>query len=255
MSVPQPIPAGIALPEFVALLPEQEVPRGNVRLRCTGTRKKITSEPVTVTQADAIPRGRREQRPGLVYDDSKPGCDFTEWRLDIEEHNERRLLLEGIDGGQNEIVDVGRLPNDPANDDLLAIGEHWHEVHGAVRGREPAVGGMKGAGSHIAPDGFLRAYACDPRERRDVASGMERAGRAFEAHFDRRGVGWREMLSLQAELWPKGTPPPPLSPAQTRAPSCTDASTKGDCGDSSSMTATLPRSAVEHAAELGRERQ
>jgi hypothetical protein len=110
----------------------------------------------------------------------------------------------GAVGG--DVIEVIRDPDDPQNETLLTIGNHFMYVHGeAVRPSEPCIGKMKAAGDHDHL-GEWRKYACPVQERLPVARGMERAGRIFNRRFRGRSLGWEEMLELQAGLWPLGTP-------------------------------------------------
>ena len=86
-------PEDIPPPEYLPLLPQAEVPQGNVRLTKVKVSKRATlrAEPITPEKAAALPTKLRDQAPGLVYDPSKPGCDPTSWPYFCDEHETRRL--------------------------------------------------------------------------------------------------------------------------------------------------------------------
>lgn len=196
------------MPELIELLPHDARPRGNVKLTVPkGTRRTARAAPVTAARVDAMPTGRRGQRPGVLYDPAFPGCDPETWKCVVDEHETRRLLLPKLSGMEgSDVLDIVRLPNAAENDALLEVGEQFYDAHGGVRKKEAMHGGMKGAGDHIDPQGFLAPFACPPSERLRVAAGMQRAGRIFAKVWERRSVGWGEMLSMQEAVWPTGTP-------------------------------------------------
>ena len=87
------------------MLPEADFPRGNVRRDLRGHSLEIG--PVA---ADRIPRGRRGQRPGLLYDESAPGFIPSKWpfvSVPSPDNAGTRFVLGGErEGMRSTVVDV-----------------------------------------------------------------------------------------------------------------------------------------------------
>ena len=87
------------------MLPEADFPRGNVRRDLRG--HSLAIGPVA---ADRIPRGRRGQRPGLLYDESAPGFTPSKWpfvSVPSPDNAGTRFVLGGErEGMRSTVVDV-----------------------------------------------------------------------------------------------------------------------------------------------------
>jgi hypothetical protein len=200
----EPRPPLPTLPEWVEHCGD-DYPRGNVVRTSTGV------TPITQAAADKLPRGKRGQRKGLLYDERWKGFEPRRWRIVVSEKERvRRLLLAPeVAGEPPTVVDVVRSPM-TTDWRLLGITEYMVDVHGLVREDDDAFGGMVGIGDRLDYNGQLSKFKVpDEKVRSRVQRGLEVAARAFAMHFERRGVGYEEMLEKQAELWPRGTPDVP----------------------------------------------
>lgn len=193
-----PLPAVLEVP----LLPDDEWPRGNVRVLQRGVRR-----PIGMGAADRLKEGCRDQRAGLLYDESAPGFEPIMWPhvIALSEGESFRVSLEGEREGEiPQLVDVCYNPD--ADPRLLGIGEHWLSVHDSVREGDLADGGMVGVGAHLSYEGVVKDFVTESRsaeERCRVANGMEVAGKCFKKHFEGRGVGFEELLAEQKRLMPE----------------------------------------------------
>ena len=186
------------------LLPEDEVLRGNVRMFPGGRTSSITVE-----EADRMRVRRRQNRPGLLYDPSVPGCAPCTWphviRAPGAGRGEYGVMLEGCGGAEPTLVDVQYTPTVPT--ECMAAGDTMLSQMRAVRGEDTSAGLMVGVGDHMRRTGFMGPfYLTSEGAKRAVAAAVEGAGRALHKGFAGRGVGWEEMLQRQEEAWPRGTP-------------------------------------------------
>ena len=99
----------------------EEYERGNVRRAASGRTTSITTE-----AADNIKVHRRENRPGLLYDESMEGFDPASWPHVIVPPDSgsgtRRVLLAGDEGEEPTVLDVYYDPDAGALPSLGRLG-------------------------------------------------------------------------------------------------------------------------------------
>lgn len=188
---------------FVAHLGD-DFHRGNVIV--TKKKHSTTFRPIAREAADRLARGRRGQRNGLVYHAGYEGFDPDSWQVVVKANESVRLELAPlVDGAPPTIVDIQRSPA-TTDAELFDITTFAIEEHELVR-KDDGVGGMVGIGDHLAYDGQMHPFVMKNEQKRGaLAHKLHSASAQFAKHFSGRGVGWEEMLELQAERWPKPTP-------------------------------------------------
>ena len=184
---------------------DDEYPRGNVRMSSTGQVSTIAQD-----VADRMKVGRRENRPGLLYDASQPGFEPATWPHVVAAPptcGSIRLLLDDGEGKEPTLLTVDYTKDVAPS--LTPCTRTVLDEHRHVRDMEsdPGAGYMVGAGMHMRRTGYAGPfYLITAGSKRRVASAMEKAGRDFHRHWVGRGAGYEEMLNLQREAFPKGTP-------------------------------------------------
>jgi hypothetical protein len=142
-----------------------------------------------------------------LYDENLPGFDPLSWPCCVRaSERTRRLLLQvPIErGGGTSVLDMHRAAC-CSDKQLLRVMEEVINAHGLVREDDGGVGGMVGVEDHLDYNGHVVKFKVpSPEVRCRVQDGLEFAGRVFGEHFEKRGVGYEEMLDKQEELWPLG---------------------------------------------------
>ena len=116
------------LARHVPLLPEEDYPRGNVKMDFKGSRSSISTD-----AADRMKTGQREQRAGLLYDETWPGFEPWTWPVVIGEGECAVLHLQDEDGGTNPTV-LATFHH--ADNRLSAAAETIIDLHARVRQRD-----------------------------------------------------------------------------------------------------------------------
>ena len=197
--------------------------RGNVLQQPSGRHVEIEPD-----AADRKKVGKRTQRTGLLYSEGHADFNPAAWPYVVEpvvcEDGSRscrvmsggmpvgeswstcRLVLGSEEEGESSAVYVAY---GSVSARLMRDTEFLLRVHGACREGD-GVGRMVGIGDHLAYDGHQHAYVTErASDRKSVCAAMEWAGAEFARQFAGRDVGWEEMLAIQRDLWPTGTPPWP----------------------------------------------
>ena len=169
---------------------------GNVRRYITGVSAYIDPE-----LAQAIPKGVRGQRAGLLFDSNVVGFEPTAWPH----------VLAGAPGGgkwyhQVELEGGGMLQvtHDPeVGEGMMEVGERWGGSHVPCRENDCSNGGMVGVGEHLRRDGQVAPFVLQGGEkgREQIKRDMKSMGALFSRQFAGRWVGFEQMLERQGQLW------------------------------------------------------
>ena len=167
MSVQEVIPGQ---PLFIPLLSADEYEHGNVRKDFKGYTVTIDPE-----AAEAIPKGARDNRKGLLYDKSWAGFDPVLWPhvlcAPASGFGFHRFELEG--GGLLHVEYDACMP-----DWMVDISEEWLGNHVPCRMGDMSAGMMVGVGQHLRRTGCLGPFVL-------------RGGGGGEAcHLSADGTGW-----------------------------------------------------------------
>jgi hypothetical protein len=107
-------------------------------------------------------------------------------------------------GAHPTIVDIKRAPLTDAK--LFDITATAINEHNLLR-TDDGVGDMVGIGDHLGYDGDMHPFVMKNKLLRGKLSRhLHFASMLFAKHFAGRGVGWEDMLNVQAELWPNPKP-------------------------------------------------
>ena len=175
--------------------------RGNVFRSPHGRTIEIDEE-----HADRLKVGRRQQRSGLLYDPGHPGCTPWAWpRVLASPTSGReegvRVTLGPVDGMRESVVFVCR--DSKCDPRLYTAAETLMAEHVPVRTSDSAVGRMAGAGVHGRQDGLVGEFVvADACARHRVSTAMRAGGSLLAPYFSGQGVGWEDMLSEQARVFP-----------------------------------------------------
>ena len=176
-----------------------------------GRLKSGRNIPINALDADDMKVRIRENRPGLLYDETCSGFEPALWPHVITPLGacSHRLLLGAVEGSRGEgqvggatVFDVCYKAGD--HKDLIKYTEIMMDNGRAVRGGDVCAGGMVGQGQHMRRTGYVGPfYIKDEATKRLVATAMQVGGARLGEHFVGRDVGWEGMLQKQQELWPR----------------------------------------------------
>jgi len=177
--------------------------RGNV---IKSRNKREEFQPISRAKADRLPRGRRGQHNGLLYDPRYVGFHPDRWEFVVRANESARFELESLVGAQATVVDIQRSPA-TTDSKLIDITTFAIKEHNLVRTGD-GVGGMVGIGDHLGYDGGIHPFVMkNPHLRGQLVNDLHHvAGVQFETHFGGRDVGWEDMLQCQNDLWPYPKP-------------------------------------------------
>ena len=197
----QPIPSQVQLSKAARAVPHMGVNYVRGNMMCS----LEVFTPISVADADALPMCNRRQRKGLCYHPAYPGFNPRAWPVVIEAREDARLELGAQEKDESpSVVDICRSPTETVAP-LLEVTNFVVGAHNPVR-PDDGVGTMAGAGKHLY-HGRLKKFALkDKQQHGRLGQTLQMAGKAFNSHFAERDVGYKEMLALQANLLPPGTP-------------------------------------------------
>jgi hypothetical protein len=178
--------------------------RGNVIM--TRTKSTTSFETISRDQADMLPCGQRGQRKRLLYHAGFKGFVPEEWQVVVMAQESVRLELAPlVNGAPPTIVDIKRAPL-TTHAKLFDITATAIDEHNMLR-KDDGVGGMVGIGDHLGFDGDIHPFAIKNKHMQGkLAHYLHFASMQFADHFAGCDVGWEDMLSYQAELWPNPKP-------------------------------------------------
>ena len=191
-----PLPLPYTIHKTIPKLDDLCYEYGNVRRYVTGVSAYMDPE-----LAQAIPKGVRGQRAGLLYDSGVIGFEPT-----AGPHG-----LGGPPGGGGGTTKWSwrgggmlHVTHDPeVGEGMVEVGERWGRSHVPCREGDCSNGGMVGVGEHLRRDGQVAPFILKGGEggREQIHRDMESMGGLFREQFAGRGVGYEEMLERQGQLW------------------------------------------------------
>ena len=181
-------------------------PRGN----------KYKGKFISQEHAASLDKFPRNQVPSLLYDQSDKGFDPTKWRFHINTTQDARLFLQPLHGdgdAYSNLVHVHRSKNEDDNNFLHHTTSKLIEECNPVRTTNGwnGVGIMVGIGEHLNRNGQHTDFVLKPKYRtmwsnEEEKMMMSKCGRIFEAQFNNKSVGYKEMIEHQKHLWPNNCP-------------------------------------------------
>jgi len=181
-------------------------PRGN----------KYKGKFISQEHAASLDKFPRNQVPSLLYDQSDKGFDPTKWRFHINTTQDARLFLQPLHGdgdAYSNLVHVHRSKNEDDNNFLHHTTSKLIEERNPVRTTNGwnGVGIMVGIGEHLNRNGQHTDFVLKPKYRtmwsnEEEKMMMSKCGRIFEAQFNNKSVGYKEMIEHQKHLWPNNCP-------------------------------------------------